>query len=107
MIELEGKLDEVGSAQAKASKELDALREELAEVRQKERAWHEQCQQLQDKVKVLTDEKEALRVQHLSEVRGWMHEEGRGWMHKEGRGPLGGEGLGEPQLLPFLVRRLA
>ena len=54
MTELEGKLEEAESAQARVSKEAGTLREQLAEVQEKERVWHEQCQQLQEKVKALT-----------------------------------------------------
>lgn len=77
MSELKRKLEGAESKGVKVSKDVEKLQEELRAAHEKEGAWQEKegvwqvrCQQLEDKVKVLSDEKDSLHATHFSEVRG-------------------------------------
>ena len=74
--ELKRQLEGAESEGVKVSKEVEKLQEELRAAQEKDGVWQEKegvwqvrCQQLEDKVKVLSNEKDSLHSTHLSEVR--------------------------------------
>lgn len=67
--ELEGKLREAESEVARAEERARRLEEQVAEAGERERHSHLTCQQLQEKMQVMSSEQESLHTRHLAEVR--------------------------------------